>query len=612
MNIAAKATTIESKNKATDTNMKTSFRTDRPLLLACMRGACLIPLVIGSARASIAYGSINNFDTVNDTGHECHGFEIEIEDCRSTDISYTYDYNHYGTPRITQDDSVAGHPRCVIRWESRRNPDGTWASYTAIPAGPIAATDGHQFTNPNVNFGGEHFGVGYHTAVGAIRYHWLIDDGSGNLIHGGAVQVSTPAFTYYPPVAAQPAQVQAVIEPPEPPEPPVLEFGTAVWVKEIRTTTHNSNKVELRDLVSDDPGDEHDVNWRNGEPDEIEVEWQILQKEFSKPDGGNNGRLVAAPEDLDNGDEVVTRRYEFYEYLGPVDEESGEAKATKVGADDLHGEGVKTINGEEVDLSTVIVVGEYKGAQMAAVDAEGHLDLIDHVCEGEEDLPYASRRLVIDGPLPFSADLDGDLPAGMEFDGLSGILSGTPGQSGEFPFTVTADDSTGPPVVRNYLLVIAPAGGVLPPAWLVDTTALPAGAGTTLGDGTFDPGSDVTLAAVPAPGFRFINWTENGVSVGESPGLTLNIGDVNHSLVANFAPSEVPTHVSLIPGTTPGSAFAMEWSLLPAGWILEESPDLSPGSWTESARPDTPRDGLHHVGIASPAPERLFFRLRKP
>ncbi|MFZ4765278.1 MAG: hypothetical protein ACOYMN_10030, partial [Roseimicrobium sp.] len=64
--------------------------------------ACAIGLFVPHAEASIAYGSINNFDTVNDTGHECHGFEIEIEDCRSTDITYTYNYNHYGVPRIEQ------------------------------------------------------------------------------------------------------------------------------------------------------------------------------------------------------------------------------------------------------------------------------------------------------------------------------------------------------------------------------------------------------------------------------------------------------------------------------------------------------------------------------
>jgi hypothetical protein len=56
----------------------------------------------------------------------------------------------------------------------------------------------------------------------------------------------------------------------------------------------------------------------------------------------------------------------------------------------------------------------------------------------------------------------------------------------------------------------------------------------------------------------------------------------------------------------------MEWSLVPAGWILEESPNMAPGSWTDSTRTDTPHDGLHHVEVAEPAPRKLFFRLKKP
>ena len=74
-----------------------------------------------------------------------------------------------------------------------------------------------------------------------------------------------------------------------PPEVPVLEFGLASWVKEIRTTSHNNNEVKLRDLVSDDPDDPEDRNWRNGEPDEVEVEWQILQTDYNAANGGANG-----------------------------------------------------------------------------------------------------------------------------------------------------------------------------------------------------------------------------------------------------------------------------------------------------------------------------------
>ncbi|MBK8036067.1 MAG: putative Ig domain-containing protein [Verrucomicrobiaceae bacterium] len=519
----------------------------------------LVALLAGqTARASIAYGSINNFDTVNDTGHECHGFEIEIEDCRTTDITYTYNYNHYGVPRFEQDDTDPAHPKCRIRWESKKNADGSWAAYTAIPSGPIAATNGHMFTNPSVNFGGEHFGVGYSKAVGLIKYNWLIDNGSGVLIHGGAVQVSTPVFTYYPPVVGVPAQVQAVIVPPVPPVPPVKEFGKAVWVKEIKTTTHNNKEIKLRELVSDDPADVDDKNWANGEPDEVEVEWRILQKR-NIPGGGVNDELAAAPEDLPNGDEVVTRRYEFYKYVGPFDGESGEAMADTVDPDAVHGEGMRTYNhhlvgGEWVkvteDMATYEVVGEFTGSQMAAVDVDAPVGLVDHVSEAVLNDAYPARTVVIEGVLPFTATQEGNLPAGMTFDEVTGVLDGTPTATGSFQFTVTASDGVNPDVSKNYTLTVAAAGAPAPPASLLDTTVSPVASGTTTGDGAYAIGANATATATPNAGFAFLNWTDNGTIVSTNSSYTLAM-DVNHSLVANFVPVfTVTTSAAPIAGGT--------------------------------------------------------------
>ena len=123
----------------------------------------LIIALATSAYASTAYGTLNNFDCVNDTGVEAHGFEIELEDVHSTDITYTYDYNHYGVPKITEDNIRPGAPeglRSLRRHQERRRHAGLRTR--RFPSGPITPTDGHQFTNPSVNFGGEHFGVGYY------------------------------------------------------------------------------------------------------------------------------------------------------------------------------------------------------------------------------------------------------------------------------------------------------------------------------------------------------------------------------------------------------------------------------------------------------------------
>jgi len=265
------------------------------------------------------------------------------------------------------------------------------------------------------------------------------------------VNIATPSFAYNPALA----QVQAAIVPPPPPAPPALEFGEASWVKETRTQTHNNNKVELRDLVSDDPNDPNDRNWTNGEPDEVEVEWQLLQTDFNSGNGGANGELKGAPEDLPNGDEIITRRYDFFKYTGPIDAETGEALAESVGPDGSHGVGIKTIGGIDVDLSTVVVVGDYVGAQMAGFDAAGQLGLIDHLQHGDIGVPYVDRSMVIAGAPPITTVRTGDLPSGMDFDVVSGILSGTPAASGSFTFTLHSTDINAGDVTETYTLVIA-------------------------------------------------------------------------------------------------------------------------------------------------------------
>lgn len=570
--------------------------------------ALMATMVLGSAlpvRASTAYGSINNFDVVNDTGVECHGFEIEIEDLHSRDITYTFDWNHYGTPSIVEDTSDPLHPRVTVRYASPRNPDGSWAHYTAIPSGPIAPTDGHRFTDPSVNFGGEHFGVGFRGVPGPIRYHWLVDDGFGTLVRGPAVQVSTPTFAYIPPAGGAAAQVQAAIRPA--PAPPVKEFGPASWVKEIRTTTHNNNEVRLRDLVSDDPDDPDDRNWRNGEPDEVEVEWQLLQTEFNKPDGGENGELKGAAEALPEGDEVVTRRYEFYKYTGPFDEESGEAKATKVGPDGVHGEGIKRINGVDIDLSTVEVVGEYVGSQMAAFDPDASVGLIEHLQDGVAGDPYPTRTVVIAGNEPFVATLTGDLPPGMEFDPVTGELSGVPATAGAYPVSVEAKAGTEPAVTRKYTLTILDPAVEPPARYLVDTSVSPAGAGTSSGDGAYEAGAVATVTAQASPGFAFSHWSDNGRNVSQSTTYEFT-SDLNRSLTAVFVADSAPTLgiVRLADGK-----LRLHWPGQAVGFGLQQADSLG-GAWRPVTNAPTDVGGDFEILMPLPDGAALFLRLAKP
>ena len=179
-----------------------------------------------------------------------------------------------------------------------------------------------------------------------MRYYWLVDDGAGNLVHGVQVDMGAPVWVYYPPVidpiaqvVVAPAQVNAVLPQPEPePGEPVLkEFGDATWVRITRTTAHNNHKVELRDLASVDDQNPNKKNWKNGEADQIEVRWRIMQVDFGVADGGVNAEIENQPQDAPNGDENVTLRYDFYKYVGPLDFDTNQARATDVASDDLHG-----------------------------------------------------------------------------------------------------------------------------------------------------------------------------------------------------------------------------------------------------------------------------------
>jgi len=501
----------------------------------------LIPLSPISVMASQAYGSINNFDVVNDTGAPCHGFEIELDDITSAQITYTYDYNHYSTPVISTDFTDPIHPKTFIRYEAKYN-NGIWSAYTAVPTNAISPTAGHQFTDPSVNFGGEHFGVGYSTNPTNILYHWMQDDGAGNLKIGPAVSVSTPIFNYIAPVGAAAPQIQPVIIPP--PLPIVYEFGPATWVKMITTTSHTNTEVRLRDLVSIDANYPGVKGWANGEPAEVETEWQVLQTDSGNTNGGNN-ILQGVAQNLNQGDDVVTTRYEFYQYPtnDPTlfDPETYEALAQSVAPDGIHGIG---------NFSNTVVVGNFLGAQMSAVALTNPVGLIDHLQDGEAGVQYPDRTVVIGGGTPFTVSFTGSLPQGMLFNTNSadtncGVLSGTPAAGGSFQFTVSALDAIHPLVSKTYVLNIAAAGANLPPHAMVSAAATPPGSGTFTGTGDFPMNQNTTVIAQAKPGYAFSGWSEAGVPLTHATSYTLSV-NANHDLTATFTNSGPATNSQTI------------------------------------------------------------------
>ena len=133
----------------------------------------------------------------------------------------------------------------------------------------------------------------------------------------------------------------------------------------------------------------------------------------------------------------------------------------------------------------------------------------------------------------------------------------------------------------------------------------PAHAGTVDGAGVYTSGSGVTLTAAASSGYVFVNWTENSAVVGTSPAYSLT-SDAAHTLVANFLAQAVLSRAASAP-----DAMTFAWPADATGWVLQESPDLSPGSWVQSARTVEVISAQKRVTVTPPT-GRGFFRLQHP
>jgi Ice-binding-like/Divergent InlB B-repeat domain/Bacterial Ig-like domain len=119
--------------------------------------------------------------------------------------------------------------------------------------------------------------------------------------------------------------------------------------------------------------------------------------------------------------------------------------------------------------------------------------------------------------------------------------------SASYQFTIAGNTA----LVANFKLI--------PPAqFVVALSSNPAAGGITIGSGSFNTGTSVTVTATPNAGYSFVNWTNNGNIVSTTPGYQFTLLG-NTTLVANFkliAGSQFTVVLSsnpLLGGTTTGS-----------------------------------------------------------
>lgn len=315
-------------------------------------------LIASNSAGATVFGSLGNFDVVNNTGSTGHGFEIELEDLHAADISDTFGgagrgfpttVERYGAPIVTEYTNGAIFGVRVTYQATFNSILGGWNVGT--PSGVFNTPGESCWTGGGIGYGPstpcDHFGVGTRRNPTKSTYSWLVESAPGAVTLTKQVSnIPAPTWTVTPaPVVvgqppAPPVVVARIVAPPPQPELPEPQFGTPIWVKVY--TTEVENPVALEDLV----GNNAKVQLAKSK---TEVEWQLLQTDPRNPLAGV----------LENGDaaavgikaEAVIRRYEFFQYTGPLDPVDNQAKPLLGDSNPAAGE-----------------LGDFIGAQNAALN----------------------------------------------------------------------------------------------------------------------------------------------------------------------------------------------------------------------------------------------------
>jgi hypothetical protein len=289
------------------------------------------------ASASV-FGTLGNFDVINDTGSTAHGFEIELEGLHLSEITDTFgganrgfpsgrgfdpqsSVVRYGSPVVSEYTNGASFG-VVVRYQGLF--DGTSWDY-GTPSGTFITPGDNCWSGGGLGYSAatpcDHFGVGTSRNPTRTTYNWLLETPTPGVLTNGSVNLPAPLWSVVPAAppapgqAAAPPVVQAVIRAPAPLEAPGQaepQFGEAIWVKVF--TTELPEAVKLEDLVHGNP---------KMDQAETEVEWQLLQVDPSNPESGQLESGYGVP--VGPNAASILRRYEFFRYSGAYDPENHEA-----------------------------------------------------------------------------------------------------------------------------------------------------------------------------------------------------------------------------------------------------------------------------------------------
>ena len=433
------------------------------------------------AQTVTLFGTLGNFDVLNDTGQDAHGFEIEIQGVPSNVMPYSFDWTRYGAAKKY---SIPGG--VLVRWSSPYDVASQQFTVATTTPAVFAPTYGHSCVLTQIA-GCDHYGLGVASNAKTAMY-WLIADPNnpGQLIRFGGpqVQIPFPTVQILPPaqVGLPPQVVFEVVAPVPPPPPipmPVPQHGDATWIKVFKTELQR--EVNLEELVDNNPIVPQD-------PGLVETSWKLLQ--FNPTSNGNSG-ILRNQGGLGGGSRSVLRRYETYKFTGaydPIDHGAICADGT-------------------CSAPAPNEVGDFVGAQNAAANVGAPSVTVTIVGDGQ----VSSDNGVIRCPTTCATFVDAGTVVTLTAKNGKGIFSGWAGAcvgiSLTCTITVNEVDTTTATFLTPYKLDLRTTG-------LGTATSNPSG--TTFLDGTM-----LTLTAAPTAGNTFSGWS--GACAGTSLTCTVTI-----------------------------------------------------------------------------------------
>lgn len=140
---------------------------------------------------------------------------------------------------------------------------------------------------------------------------------------------------------------------------------------------------------------------------------------------------------------------------------------------------------------------------------------------------------------------------------------------------------------------------------IVRVRSEPPGSSIVTGEGAWAGYSrNVYISATPGENYRFNSWWESAAFQISATANTFYNAGIGYNWY--YARSTPEAAIAAAPG-----GLAVKWPSTAPAWILQESPDLSVGSWQQSVRPFSAIGGQNVVPIDNPSGAR-YFRLMRP